>query len=337
MTVMTGPLDRRRDLLARGLRAAVERLDPSLRSVAAYHLGWCDRDGTPTEASSGKAIRPALALLAAEAVGGDAEPGLPGAVAVELVHNFSLLHDDLMDRDTQRRHRATVWAVWDDATAVLTGDAMLSLAHEVVDELDSPHAQRASLALARATRELVRGQMLDMTFERRRVVSLEECVDMAGAKTGSLLGVSVAIGALLAGAPDPVADAFGTYGYELGVAFQLVDDLLGIWGAPEQTGKPVFSDLVARKKTLPLVWSLANGGQAGGELAEWLRTDHEAEEAELRRAADLIARAGGRDWAMAEATRRLGLAEQALGGTGISSEHRQEFADIARFVVERQL
>jgi geranylgeranyl diphosphate synthase, type I len=179
MTITAETLDRSRGMVAPALRLAVERLDPFTRLVVSYHLGWSDEHGTPTVANPGKTLRPALALLAAEAVTGRPEPGLPGAVAVELVHNFSLLHDDLMDRDTERRHRRTVWAVWGDATAVLAGDALLSLAHEVLTEGESPDGQAAGQALAIATRELIRGQVLDLAFEQRNDVTLDECLDMA--------------------------------------------------------------------------------------------------------------------------------------------------------------
>jgi geranylgeranyl diphosphate synthase type I len=336
MTITAETLDRSRVLVAPALRQAVERLDPFTRLVVSYHLGWSDEHGTPIEANPGKTLRPALALLAAEAVTGKPESALPGAVAVELVHNFSLLHDDLMDRDTERRHRKTVWAVWGDATAVLAGDALLSLAHEVLTDGDSQYGQAAGQALALATRELIRGQVLDLAFERRDDVTLDECLDMAAGKTGALLAVSAAIGAILVGAAEPVVSALSRFGAELGLAFQLVDDLLGIWGSPAVTGKPVFSDLVARKKTLPVTWSLDHGGEAGRTLAAWLCREGSPTDDELRYAAELIERAGGRDWAIREARDRIGLAEQALDDAGLDDTVRNRLGEVARFVIERQ-
>jgi geranylgeranyl diphosphate synthase type I len=326
-----------RDLVEPSMRAAVERLDDHSRLVASYHLGWCDEHGNAVDASGGKAIRPALTLMVAEAVCGEPEPGVPGGVAVELVHNFSLIHDDLMDRDTQRRHRRTVWTVWGDATAVLVGDALASLADEILGEADSPHAHRAGQALAVATRELIRGQVLDVAFERRDDVGLAECMEMAAGKTSSLLGVAAQLGAILGGADETAAEAFRSYGRELGLAFQLVDDLLGIWGSSERTGKPVFSDLQAHKKTMPVVWSLENGGDAGRELAAWLSRSDEASEADLRHAAGLVERAGGREWALTEARDRVRRAAEALDGAGVSPTNREQFDELARFVVERQL
>jgi len=194
-----------------------------------------------------------------------------------------------------------------------------------------------------------------MAFEDRDDVTLAECLDMAGAKTGALLGASVEIGAILAGAPPRVCAAYRRYGVELGLAFQLVDDLLGIWGWPERTGKPVFSDLRSGKKTLPVVWSLENGGPPGRDLAAWLgptgglppdttldTTPGTAlgtveEEASLRRAADLVERAGGRDWATDEAQARVRAAGAALDAAGCDPAHRRELDELARFVVERDL
>ena len=340
MTVVVETLHRGRELLAPALRAAVDRLDDHSRLVASYHLGWCDAEGRPLEANPGKAVRPGLTLLTCEAVSGRADDALCGAVAVELVHNFSLIHDDLMDRDTERRHRPTVWAVWGDPTAVLVGDAMLSLAHEVVDESGSPYARDAGRALAVATRELIRGQVLDVAFEHRDDVGLVECMDMAAGKTGALLEVSAALGAILGGAPAPLVAAYRRYGAELGLAFQLVDDLLGIWGWPERTGKPVFSDLRARKKTMPIVWSLEHGGAAGRELAAWLGTPHDGltdTDESLRHAADLVERSGGRQWATQEARVRVDRALRALDDVGADPTHRRQLDDLARFVVERDL
>jgi geranylgeranyl diphosphate synthase type I len=344
-------LARARRLVDPALRAAVDRLDSDTRVVASYHLGWCEPDGTPATGNPGKAVRPGLVLLAAEAVGGDPADAVAPAVAVELVHNFSLVHDDLMDRDAERRHRATVWAVWDDATAVLVGDALLSLAHEVL--LDgSPghradhgrHADRAvaaSRVLARATRELIHGQVLDMAFETRDEVSLEECLGMAARKTGALLSASAELGALAGGADPGTAAALRTYGTEVGLAFQLVDDLLGIWGWPERTGKPVYSDLRTRKKTLPVVRAVTGSGPGAAELADWLATPPppggDTEEA-LRHAADLVERAGGREWAVAEARARVAAGLAALDGAArLDAPGHEALAALADFIGERDL
>ncbi len=334
-------LRRARDAVAPATRAFIARLDETSAAIASYHLGWTDAGGAPTGGDGGKAVRPALATLSAQAVGAPARTGVPGAVAVELVHNFSLVHDDVMDGDTQRRHRPTVWAVFGTTSAILTGDALLALAQEVL--LDSPSRHRAAAArlLAEATRHLVRGQVQDVAFEQRCDVTLEQCLEMVSGKTGALLSASAAIGAVLAGAPAKMVGALSTFGAQLGIAYQLVDDLLGIWGDPAITGKPVFSDLRSRKKTLPVTYALTYGGPAGRELARWLADSNSRglsrpSDAGEAWAADLIEAAGARDWAAAEAQRRIAAATDALAGVPIHASPREDLVAIAHFIVARE-
>lgn len=341
-------LRRARDAVTPATRDFLSRLDNTSAAIIAYHLGWTDAAGVPTRGGGGKAVRPALATLSAQAAGAPAQVGIPGAVAAELVHNFSLVHDDVMDGDTERRHRPTVWAVWGTTSAILTGDAMLALAQEVLLESPSPHRAAAARLLAEATRNLIRGQVLDVAFEQRHEVSLAECLDMVSGKTGALLRASAMIGAVLAGAPADVIDALSTFGAELGIAFQLVDDLLGIWGDPATTGKPVFSDLRSRKKSLPVTYVLSQGGLAARELASWFRTstpdrssaNGSSPEMSPRdgeaRAADLIETAGGRQWAADEARRRIEAATQALHAVPMPAGPRAELIAIAHFIVERE-
>lgn len=336
MTLTLPSLDQSRDLVQPALRAAVDRLDPTTRRVAGYHFGWCAEDGTVAHCSGGKTIRAALALLGAAAVCGDRDAGVPAAVAVELVHNFSLIHDDLMDRDTQRRHRPTVWALWGDPVAVLAGDALLALAYEILFDSGSPRAAAAGRLLTGATRELIRGQVADLEFESRTRVPTAECERMAVGKTAALLSAAASIGAVLAGADRTVTDALAQHGHHLGVAFQLVDDLLGLWGDPAVTGKPVFSDLIQRKKTLPITWAIENGGAPGRALADWLADDRSAPGPDdLADAADLVEKAGGRDWAQREAAGRVDRALGALQSVSMPARCRAEYENLAHFVVER--
>ncbi|MFI9627002.1 polyprenyl synthetase family protein [Streptomyces sp. NPDC052042] len=337
MTAVPACLHRSRDAITPALRAAVDRLDRKTRHQAAYHFGWITAGGAPAAAGAGKAVRPALALLSAEAVGAEPEIALPGAVAVELVHNFSLIHDDLMDGDEERRHRRTVWKLWGASSAILTGDAMLALAQEVLLDSGLPTAAPAAGLLARTTRHLIRGQVQDLSFEQRSHVAVADCVDMAAGKTGALLSASAAIGAVLAGAPEAAVDALALYGDQVGLAFQLTDDVLGIWGDPAVTGKSVHTDLRARKKSLPVSYALNQGGTLGVELAAWLSAPGEPGEEELRRAAELIEAAGGRDWALSEAARRMALAEDALRGVDLDAGAREELLALGRFVVDREV
>jgi geranylgeranyl diphosphate synthase type I len=321
------------------LRSTVSRLDTLSRTATSYHLGWTGPDGAPRAGGSGKSVRATLALLSAELVGAPAAIGIPGAVAVELVHNFSLLQDDVMDGDTERRHRPTVWTLWGTANAVLVGDALLALAAEVLLESPSPSGPAAAAELMACTRTLVRGQIADLAFESRSVVALDECLEMADGKTGALLATSCAIGALLAGAPKPVVDALRGYGGHLGMAFQLVDDLLGIWGDPAVTGKPALADLAARKKSLPVTYVLCQDGPAGLALADWYAIppppDGDPPDG-LRRAAELVEAGGGRAWATAEAERQLARGEALLAGLPLPTAPLTELLDLGRFLTLRE-
>jgi geranylgeranyl diphosphate synthase, type I len=292
-------------------RAAVNDLPPEIRHVAGYHIGWWEADGRAASAC-GKAVRPALVLACARAAGGGADhaatpsrPAVSAAVAVELVHDFSLLHDDVMDGDLTRRHRAAAWAVFGVGRAILVGDALLALA---MDLLNGDPARVLSGALL----ELCRGQSADLTFEDRADVSVTECLTMAERKTGALLGAACQLGALAGGADSGVAELYGRFGRQLGVAFQLIDDLLGIWGDPAVTGKPAGSDLAARKKSLPVVAALTSSSRAAYLLARLYERDDAFDAAAIARAAELVGKAGGRAWALAEAGRRIDAARAAL-------------------------
>ena len=336
MTVVPVTLRQSQEAVRPALEDAVARLDETMRAVVSYHLGWCDVDGRPVAGAGGKALRPRLAMLSAEAGGGTRECGVPGAVAVELVHNFSLLHDDLMDRDAERRHRATVWSVWGGSTAILAGDALLSLAHEVLLESGSLYGPQAGALLASATRALIRGQVQDLAFETSDVVSLTECIDMAAGKTGALMSASASIGAVLVGAAPEVVGALSTFGAQLGIAFQLEDDLLGIWGDPETTGKPVFSDLSSRKKTLPVTYAMEHGGSAGRELCDWMSRPQPPSTGDLHHLASLVERAGCRQWAVEESARRTSLAEDAICAVVLPERTRRELIELGRFLVGRE-
>ncbi|MYW62839.1 polyprenyl synthetase family protein [Streptomyces sp. SID8379] len=339
---VTALLERGRTLATPVLKKAVDRLAPPMDTVAAYHFGWIDAEGNPADGDGGKAVRPALAVLSAQAAGAAPEVGVPGAVAVELVHNFSLLHDDLMDGDEQRRHRDTVWKVHGPAQAILVGDALFALANEVLLEIASVDAGRATRRLTTATRALIDGQAQDISYEHRERVSVEECLEMEGNKTGALLACASSIGAVLGGADDATADALEKYGYHLGLAFQAVDDLLGIWGDPESTGKQTWSDLRQRKKSLPVVAALAAGGPASERLGELLAADAKNNdfdnfsEAEFAARAALIEEAGGREWTADEARRQHKVALEALDTVQMPAAVRAQFAALADFVVVRK-
>ena len=306
-------------LVRPALEEAVGRLQPELREPALHHL-----------AGGGKGVRAGLAVIGAEAAGGTEAQGVPGAVAVELVHNYSLIHDDIIDNDEERRHRPTVWAAFGVGRAIVVGDALATLAIQVLLEHAAPTRLRAAQLLTEATAQMIAGQADDMAFERRDEVSAEETLAMEEGKTGALLGCASAIGAVLAGADDATVKALTLFGQRLGLAFQAVDDVLGIWGDPATTGKPVGSDLLAHKKSLPVVVARSRGGP---ELAALLAGP--IGEPEVARAVQLIEATGARDEVMAIAARALGESMDALESVPLVASAREELVAIARFVTER--
>lgn len=327
-------LDRGQSTTRAAMQQAVRGLHPELARIGAYHLGWCNADGTESPGSGGKAVRPTLALLSSEVAGADALVALPGAVAVELVHNFSILHDDVMDGDRMRRHRPTAWTVFGTGPAVLAGDALLALGAKILTKNASPQYAVAADCLNSAVSKLILGQAEDLSFERREHVSIAECQRMSGHKTAALLSCSLSIGAILAGAQTATVDALAGVGWNLGLAFQAVDDLLGIWGTEEVTGKPVFNDLRRKKKSLPIVAAMNAGIAESRELAGILRRKDPDEES-VAWAAVLVEAAGGRDRARREADHRLDCALEAIDGIEMPDRTRAELASLARYLTVR--
>jgi geranylgeranyl diphosphate synthase, type I len=337
MTVtMPAGVQTARDLTGPEIAGAVGRLSPAVRAVAAYHLGLADASGAPvTGGSAGKALRPALALLSARAAGAAPERGVVPAAAVELVHNFSLLHDDIMDGDTERRHQPTAWTVYGVGAAILAGDALLALAQDVLLE-NPPYGVWAARCLSAAVQRLIAGQGADLAFERRDDVTVEECLEMAGDKTAALMACACSIGVVYVGGSANLAMSLSGFGAHAGLSFQLVDDLLGIWGAPQITGKPVGSDLRARKKSVPVVAALTGGTSAGRELSELLAKAEPLTEDEVSRATALVDEAGGREQIEKMADAELASALSCLAEADMPEDVRAEFAAIAEFITARQ-
>ncbi len=250
------------DAIEEELRASMQLLQAApyqgLREMIAYHFGW-EPDGGST--NRGKRVRPLLTLLSCAAAGGDWRAALPAAASVELIHNFSLVHDDIEDASETRRGRQTLWKRWSLAQGINTGDALFVMA-----QLAASHLHEAGvpaeivLAVKRTLDEaclrLTMGQYLDLSFESRPSIAQDEYIEMISGKTSALLAASAAVGAMIAGASASRAEAYQRFGLNLGLAFQMLDDVLGIWGSADVTGKPTGDDLRARKKSLPVILGL---------------------------------------------------------------------------------
>ncbi|MGH3760572.1 family 2 encapsulin nanocompartment cargo protein polyprenyl transferase [Actinophytocola sp.] len=324
-----------REAIDPALRAAVDTLPAASRHIAGYHFGWWDEEGRTARGNGGKAIRPALTLLAAEAVGGGVADALPAATAIELVHNHSLVHDDVMDRDPTRRHRPTAWHVFGVNPAIQAGDALVALAFGVLADAGRPAAVRGVRMVNAATQAIVDGQLADLEFEGRGHVDVSDCVRMAAAKTGALMACACAIGAVFGGGRPEQVEHLRAFGGDLGLAFQHVDDLLGIWGDPAVTGKPVHADLRRRKKSLPVVAAMTSDTTAGRELAALYLGDEPLSDADARHAADLIDHAGGAAWSRRQVDLLLASALDHLRAARPRSRAADELFALARLATHR--
>ncbi|MDX1686750.1 MAG: polyprenyl synthetase family protein [Candidatus Promineifilaceae bacterium] len=232
-----------------------------LYTMMHYHMGWTDNEGRPARVKAGKRIRPLLLLLSCGAAGSRWQRALPAGAAVELLHNFTLIHDDIQDASPTRRGRDTVWKIWGVPHAINSGDSMFALAHHALYRLaersvDAEVVMHAARRFDETCVALTQGQYRDMAFETRPVVTVAEYLEMIGGKTAALLALCGELGALIAGAEGERVKHYAAFSRDLGLAFQVKDDILGIWGDEEQIGKSAATDIETRKKTLPVLYGL---------------------------------------------------------------------------------
>jgi len=312
------------------LQQALEVLSPENREILDYHMGWRDATGQPVQRRGSKSVRPGLALLSAAAAGGSSEDGMPGAVAVECLHNFAFLHDDVQDGDRFRRQRETAWVVFGPGRALNAGTAMLVLGYQTVLDAPSPHREAALRLLTGTCSAMLTGQGLDLAFEHRLDVTVDESMAMTRGKTATLLSCATSIGAVLVAGQTELSRALHEFGVQVGIAFQARDDLLGVWGRPEQTGgRPPGFDLTAGKGTLPVVVALEAGGPASDELRELLAAAPLAQ-AQVARAAELVTEAGGRAWTEDLARRCVADAEKIVSELTVAPDVRDGLVAVAR-------
>jgi geranylgeranyl diphosphate synthase type I len=333
---------RYQEALGAFLRDVVGQGNPALLyHMMSYHLGWEDAQGRHAATDGGKALRPTLCLLACEAVGGDWRQALPAAGALELVHNFSLIHDDIQDQDRERRHRPTVWALWGHGQAINAGDSMLALAHLALLRLAEPSVPAskvmdAARVLDAATLTMVEGQCLDLSFEERLEVPLDAYLEMITKKTGALIGCALELGAL-AGCDDPrTVAAFGRCGRLLGIAFQVRDDMLGIWGTTGGTGKPVGADIRRKKKSLPIVYTLARVQRPTRDLLLSLYAKPTLDDTDVEAIFQVLERLDAASYCrqMAGAKKQEALAQ--LTPLGLQGDAVEELREAADFLLERE-
>ena len=249
-------LSRYKDVLDLALKDAISDRRIFLYDMLRYCMGWSDAYGVPLETKKGKGIRPSLCLFTCDALGGDIEKALPAAVSLELIHNFSLIHDEIQDSDEIRHHRPTLWNVWGIPKALVAGNVMRVLADKSMSTMPSDHSKLLTVSssiVSEACLEMIEGQYMDISFEGGDGISVDQYMKMISHKTGALLRSSVHIGAVIGSRGGRVADIFREIGIKLGFMFQIRDDILGTWGETTSTGKPVGSDIRRKKNTLPII------------------------------------------------------------------------------------
>jgi geranylgeranyl diphosphate synthase type I len=329
-------LSRHLALVEDALHWAVPPVSSPLGKMCAYHLGWVSPDGEPAGGGGGKMLRAALTLWACEACGGEPDWAVPAAAAVELIHNFTLVHDDIQDGDTTRRHRPTVWAVWGEAQGINAGDGLFATAYLAL-LAPGPRAERrmrAARSLSQAILEVIEGQTLDLALEGRPDTPRSTYVRLITAKTGALLGACLEMGAIVGGAPARTVTKLRNAGRLLGETFQMRDDWLGSFGDPHRTGKGRSSDLARRKLTYPVVSAFSRASYAEQRQLCELYADPEAEDGE-ERIREILSALGEPDATAAAATQTANAAMAAVGSSGLDSHWVDDFDTIARFVAHR--
>lgn len=331
---------RYRPMVDQGLRAALARDDSPIFDMLRYHMGWTEEDGTPIEANTGKAVRPSLCLFAADSVGGSWKGALPAAIAIELIHNFSLVHDDIQDGDTQRRHRSTVWYLWGISHGLNTGAAMNVLGNlaalQQADGLSSEVLLRVSRILTEASAEMIEGQVLDLSFEQRPRVNVDDYLKMIGKKTGALLEASLHMGAVIGTDDNLTIEAMRSLGHGLGLLFQVRDDILGVWGVEEATGKPKASDIHRRKKSLPIVYALnAAQGDSRKRLQKVYNTDRPLTDDDVAEVFAVLNDLRADKFCSDLAEEHAALNYKAIDSLEISPDARAECRELTQFFLER--
>ena len=308
-----------------------------------YHLGWVDQQGTPmdTSVSQGKALRPTLCLFACEALASEYSRALPAAAALELIHNFSLIHDDIQDQDMERRHQPTVWHLWGIPKAIWSGNAMqctgdLSLLDVARANVPDVTAIRVSDILTESYLEMIQGQCMDLDFESRTDIKSEEYLYMIACKTGALIRSALQIGALLATEDPATVKAFTEFGNHLGQAFQVRDDYLGIWGDQATLGKATGNDIRRRKKSYPVVFALERAsGQAMEDLLRIYRQE-ELEECDVQRVMAVLDEVGSQEQAQRVTEAAAGRALAALKPVSLPQWAQTEAENLVDFLARRE-
>ncbi len=327
--------ERYRSELSEELRSIIGEDSSPFYQMMRYHLGWLDRDGYPQEGMGGKMLRPTLCLLTCEAVGGGYHLAIPAACAVELVHNFTLIHDDIEDDSLERRHRPTLWSIWGKPQAINAGDGMYAVAHLAMlrtKGVSQEKVTRANLLLDEACLRLCEGQYLDIHYEGRLDISIEDYLEMVRRKTAALFECSTHIGAILGTEDESLVERFRCFGERIGLAYQIRDDVLGIWG--EKRAKD--TDIRKRKKTLPVVYALERARGAEREKLLEIYRQEVINEGDAKEVIRILSQLGAEGYAQEMAGNYYQEALSELEMANLPPKACEELMEVTDFLVKRE-
>ncbi len=330
---------RHQDAIGGALRAELECRTLSMYDSLRYYMGWATPDGTRSDNPEGKRLRPTLCLLACEAVGGDPADALPVAVAIEFVHNFSLIHDDIEDGDRTRHHRPTLWVIWGEPIAIVAGNNLLALGNIAAQKLRNVAAETSVAAghiLTERYLSMMEGQYLDIAYEGRTDVTVGEYLAMIERKTGALIKGSVELGALVgSGGSGEIVDGLRAVGDDLGRIYQIRDDVLGVWGGPA-LGKPIGSDITRKKNSLPVVHVLEHVSDVEQRELQRIYAGDEIGASDVERVLEMMDHLGTQRWCQKQAETRWNRARNRLGSLRLSPDATRDFLELGEYLLVRE-
>lgn len=282
----------------------------------------------------GKRIRPMLTLLGCELFGGNREDAMAQAMAIEVFHNFTLIHDDIMDGAPLRRGTKTVHKKWNDNVAILSGDAMMILAYQQLAKIDSEKLPQALELFSKTALEVCEGQQMDMNFESREDVTIGEYIEMIRLKTSVLLGCALGLGAIVSGADSKSMEALYTFGLNIGIAFQIQDDILDLYADPDKFGKQIGGDVIANKKTILYLTALSKATKEQVEISKQLKNSANIE-LKVRRTKELFDHLKVKEECEERMQLHYKLALDALGSINVSLKSKEPLLELSRFLMSR--
>ena len=338
---LPGMLQRYRTHISEALRFSLSKDDTPVYDMLRYNMGWVDIEGNPCAATEGKALRPTLCLFGCEATGGSINKAMPAAIALELIHSFSLIHDDIQDHDETRHHRPTLWAKWGVPKALVAGNILRVVAdtslQRLVDEgVGIDQALTVVGMLTEAYLEMIEGQYLDISYEGRPDIAIDDYLNMISKKTGALIRCAVNLGAVIGTRDETTIEAFRVFGRSLGYVFQIRDDVLGVWGNEETTGKPVGADIRRKKNSLPVVYAMSQADTEDKQLLDCIYQKEQLSDDDVSAVLNVMERVNVKGYAQKLAQEHSDIALEALAGVELAPDMRRETEDLVHFLLVRQ-